>query len=169
MMSENQNTEVDFKPVDSRLKGVGGWLLLFIVGQLVLRPLVTWADFADPESASVSQLSENFPATATILTIERVIIIHLILFGIAVALALWKVRTPYSVKLTKIYLIANPIILILESLLYYFSDLPPDIRSSVIAQGFYNTGKVVIWSVVWFLYFTKSERVRATYLTNNRL
>jgi hypothetical protein len=162
-MSHDEKTELKFKPIGSSPKGVGGWLALFIIGQLFLRPLLTWVEMSNPKSITPSQIADRFPTTATLLTIEKIIIIHLILFGIAVAFSLWKVRTPFSVKLAKIYLISNPIVLVLDALLYKLSDLPPNIQDTVMQHGFLNAGKAALWCIVWFLYFTNSERVHATY------
>jgi len=162
-MNQNQIAEFNFKPINSGLKGVGGWLALFIVGQAFVRPLMTLGQFANPESLAF-KISESFPITATLITVERIIIIHLLIFGIAVGLALWRVHTPFSVKLAKIYLIANPIILALDVLLFKFSDLPPAIRDIIIERALSNVGGFAIWSLIWVLYFIKSERVRLTYL-----
>lgn len=79
------------------------------------------------------------------------------------ALTLWKIRTPFSVKLAKIYLIANPAIMLLDALVYQLSDLPPEIQDSIMSRGLMEAGVVAIVCLIWFLYLTKSERVRATY------
>ena len=151
-------------PYDSRPRGVGGWLLLFIIGQLILRPLMVWAEYAQAEN--VSEISKMFPTTGTLFTVEWVIIIHLLVFGIAVAFTLWKIRTPFAVLLAKIYLVANPVLLLVDALLYTLSDLPPATRDLVVRQGLYSAGRMLVWSIIWFLYFVKSDRVQATYYDN---
>jgi hypothetical protein len=166
-MNQNQIAEFNFKPINSGLKGVGGWLALFIVGQAFVRPLMTLGQFANPESLA-SKISGSFPITATLITVERIIIIHLLIFGIAMGLALWRVHTPFSVKLAKIYLIANPIVLGLDALLFKFSDLPPSVRDRVVEHTLTNVGVFAVWSLIWVLYFIKSERVRLTYLQPSR-
>lgn len=162
-MNEDQNKELKFKPIGSRLKGVGGWLLFFIIGQMVLRPIRTMAELNDPQNAVTPLFEATFPTTATIISIERIFSIGLLLFGVFVALTLWKIRTPFSVKLTKIYLIANPVIILLDALAYKMSDLPPDIQNSILSRGLIDTVVVGVVCLIWFLYFVKSERVRATY------
>ena len=162
-MNQNQLAEFNFRPIDPGLKGVGGWLGLFILVQAIVRPLMTLGRYSEANSL-LSKISENFPVTTTLMTVERIIIIHLLIFGIAVGLALWRVHTPFSVKLAKIYLIANPIVLVLDALLFKFSDLPPSFRDRLIERALSNVGVFAIWSLIWVLYFIKSERVKATYL-----
>ncbi len=162
-MSQDQNAELKFKPVGSKLKGVGGWLAFFIVGQLVLRPLRMLAELNDPKNVVTPLFEETFPTTATIIGIEKAVNIGLLVFGVVVALALWKVRSPASVKLAKIFLIVNPILAILDAIAFKFSDLPAQVQDEVMQRGLIEVGVVTVICIIWFLYFTKSERVRATY------
>ena len=134
-MNQPQNSEFQFKPLGSQLKGVGGWLLFFIIGQLILRPARTLSELNDSKSIVTPEFEAVFPTTATIISIERVFSIGLLAFGVAVALTLWKIRTPFAVKLAKIYLIANPVIMLLDALVYQLSDLPPDIQDSIMSRG----------------------------------
>ncbi|MDT4966982.1 MAG: hypothetical protein QOJ64_1719 [Acidobacteriota bacterium] len=143
-MNHDPNSDIRFTLLDSRLRGVGGWLALFVVGQVIFRPLATLGEFSRSYELS-AEIKQAFPTTATILTVEKILIIHLIVFGIAVGLALWRVRTPFSVTLAKIYLISNPIILALGAVLYYLSDLPEATRDEVVAHGFRQAGIVVLW------------------------
>jgi len=162
-MNQNQIAEFNFKPINPGLKGVGGWLGLFIIGQIIVRPLMTLGQFSESNSL-LSKISDAFPVTATLFTVEKVIIIHLLIFGIAVGLELWRVHTPFSVTLAKIFLIAHPIVLALDALLFKFSDLPPTVRDKLVERTLSNIGVFAIWSLIWVLYFVKSERVRLTYL-----
>ena len=162
-MNQDQNTELQFKSLGPKLKGVGGWLLFFIIGQMILRPLRTLSELNDPKNVVTPVFESMFPTTATIISIERAFSIGLLAFGVAVAISLWKVHTPFSVKLTKIFLIANPAFMLLDSLVYQLSDLPPELQDSIMREGLIQAGVVAIVCLIWFLYFTKSERVRATY------
>nr|AIA16014.1 Protein of unknown function (DUF2569) [uncultured bacterium] len=162
-MNQDQTPELKFKPVGSRPRGVGGWLAFFVIGQLVLRPLRTWNELNDPRNLVTPLFETNFPTTANIIGVERALIIGLTAFGIVVGLSLWKVRTPFSAKLTKIFLVVNPIIFLLSAVAFKFSDLPPKAQNEVMQHGLFETGVLTAVCLVWFLYFTKSERVRATY------
>ncbi len=165
-MAQAQNTELQFKSLSPKLRGVGGWLLFFIIGQMILRPLRTLAELNDPKNAITPAFEAMFPTTATIIGIEKAFSIGLLAFGVAVAISLWKIHTPFSVKLTKIYLIANPVFMLSDSLVYQLSDLPAELQDSIMREGLLQAGVVAIVCLIWFLYFTKSERVRATYYDN---
>ncbi|HKR00008.1 MAG TPA: DUF2569 family protein [Pyrinomonadaceae bacterium] len=162
-MNQDQNTELKFKPVGSRLKGVGGWLAFFIIGQLILRPIATWNELNDPHNISPSQIETTFPMTANIIRVERALSIGLFLFGMLVALTLWKIRTPVSVKLAKIYLVANAVVFILDAFAYKLSDIPVDAQNEIMRRSLTSAVAVTIMCIIWFQYFTKSERVKATY------
>lgn len=167
-MNPVYNAGVKFKPFNQGLKGVGGWLAFFIIGQLVLRPFMMVSGLVNPQNASVSRIAEVFPQTAVLFTIEKVLLVHLVLFGIAVGLTLWKVHTPFSVKLTKIFLIACPLVIGLDAFLFKFSDLPPALMERVFEYGLRSVTGAALWSLLWLLYFVKSERVRATYLNPSK-
>jgi hypothetical protein len=163
-MNQDQKPELNFRPLNSGLKGVGGWLAFFIIGQAILRPLRTWAELNNnSKEVDFSLVEEMFPTAANLIKLEYVVTIGLLVFGIVVAITLWKVHTPSSVKLAKIYLITNPIFFILDPIVFKFSDLPPEIQDKIMQEGLINAGAVTFWCLIWFLYFVKSERVRATY------
>ncbi|MDT5121269.1 MAG: hypothetical protein QOC96_751 [Acidobacteriota bacterium] len=168
-MNYSQNTAVKFKPLYSRPTGIGGWLALFIGAEIILRPYLTISRYFSDDELKLSRIAERFPTTGTIFTVERLLVIHLIIFGIAIGLALWRVHTPFSVKLTKIYLIVNPICVILQILLYKLSDLPPAIQDKVVQYGFTQVTGLALWCLLWLLYFIKSERVKATYYEGSTL
>jgi Protein of unknown function (DUF2569) len=162
-MNQAPNNELQFKPVGPKLKGIGGWLAFFIIGQLILRPARTLSELNDPKNTVTPLFEATFPTAATLISIERALSIGLLAFGVVVAITLWKVRTPFAVKLTKAYLIANPVILLLDALVFQLSDLPPEIQNSILREGLFQAAVITVVCLIWFLYFTKSERVRATY------
>jgi hypothetical protein len=95
-------TDVTYKV---EVKGVGGWLLFFVIGQLALRPMLFFASLLT--STPRAGVAERFPATARIITIEATIQIALLIGGVIVGLALLKTGVSWPVLLTKIYLVAN--------------------------------------------------------------
>lgn len=149
---------------DASLKGVGGWLLWFIIGQLVCRPLQFVGTLSGPNSANASQIADRFPFTATVINIEKIVMIASIALGVIVALALLRTDDSRPVTLAKIYLVANTVFSLLLAILYSTNDLPDKARSDLITQGISNLVVTSILCGIWFLYFTKSRRVRATYL-----
>jgi len=77
---------------------------------------------------------------------------------------LLKTGVRWPVLLTKIYLVANALLNLALAVLYFGSDLPDSARQSLIAKGIMSGVVVTIVCFLWFLYFTRSRRVQATYL-----
>jgi len=153
------SSEPDFTTV--QVNGVGGWLLFFVIGQLALRPLLFLISFF--KGASTAVIAERFPATATIIKIETGIEIALLIGGILAGCALLKTGVSWPVLLTKAYLVANALLNLTLAALYFGTDLPDTTRVSLIARGIVSGVLVSIVCFLWFLYFTKSKRVQATY------
>jgi hypothetical protein len=143
------------------VKGVGGWLLFFVIGQLALRPMLFFASLLT--STPRADVAEQFPATAKLITIEATIQIALLIGGIIVGLALLKTGVSWPVLLTKMYLVANALLNLGLAVLYFGSDLPDFARTSLIVKGFISGVLVTIVCFLWFLYFIRSKRVQATY------
>jgi hypothetical protein len=143
------------------VRGVGGWLLFFVIGQLALRPMLFLASLLT--ATARVDVAERFPATARIITIEATIQIALLLGGIIVGLVLLKTGVSWPVLLTKIYLVANALLNLALAILYFGSDLPEFTRTSLIAKGIISSVVVTIVCCLWFMYFTRSKRVQATY------
>jgi len=151
-------TDVTYKV---EVKGVGGWLLFFVIGQLALRPMLFFASLLT--STPRAGVAERFPATARIITIEATIQIALLIGGVIVGLALLKTGVKWPVLLTKIYLVANALLNLALAGLYFRTDLPEFTRTSLIAKGIISGVVVTIVCFLWFLYFVRSKRVQATY------
>lgn len=152
------------QPLNTSLNGVGGWLLFFVIGQLVCRPLQFVGTLSSPTNVSASQISDRFPFTATVLGIERAVMIVSIAFGVLVAIALLRTGDRTPVTLAKAYLIVNPLFALVLALLYANNDLPGTARTELVTQGISNAIVTSILCAIWFLYFTKSRRVRVTYM-----
>src|SRR5262245_49772637 len=148
-------------PASKPLRGVGGWLLFFVIGQLALRPLIFLSRLG--RSGNASQIAERFPITSNLLTIENLVQAALMIGGIVVGLSLLKTQVAWPIYLTKGYLVANAAFTVGLAILYFWNDLPYDARSTVIFQGIVTAILVSIISVAWFLYFTQSKRVQITY------
>jgi len=90
------------------VRGVGGWLLFFVIAQLALRPMLFLASLLT--NTARTDVAERFPATARIITIEATIQIALLVGGIIVGLALLKTGVSWPVMLTKFYLVTNAVL-----------------------------------------------------------
>ena len=148
-----------------QLKGVGGWLLFYVIGQLALRPLLVFAKLI--RTTTLVEIAEKFPFTGTIIKVELAVQIGLALSGIVVGCALLRTGVSWPVLVTKVYLIANALLILALTVLNFSSDLPEDARLSLITRGLINGLLVATVSFLWFLYFTRSKRVQATYFGNS--
>ena len=132
-------TEI-LKPHKSDLNGVGGWLLVFIIPHLTLIPLSTLADIRG--GADLSNLLWAG-------------------LGFAVALRLLLKKNPASVSFAKFYLGLIAVVVTIVSIPYaLMRGIEPVLVWTV---------PVVGYCVIWYLYFTRSKRVRATYFSEPAL
>jgi hypothetical protein len=152
--------------IDLSLRGVGGWLGLFIIGQLILRPLQVGHQIFG-SNVDLSRLSTVYPTLVTMVYIEIGLFSFLILFGVVVALILWKVYTPIAVTLAKAFLVTNVVIFLLDLLLTSYVDLPLGVDKLLTNEATANLITGTIWAGIWFFYFIKSKRVQATYFAES--
>ncbi|HEX8335577.1 MAG TPA: hypothetical protein VF621_02555, partial [Pyrinomonadaceae bacterium] len=89
-------------PAGRRASGIGGWLLLYILGHLVCRPLSA-LEGVGPSAAAIADLAQVFPATASILHFDKMLSVGLMLWGVLVAILLLRKGRPFPVRLAKIY------------------------------------------------------------------
>jgi hypothetical protein len=133
-------------PISSRnreLQGVGGWLLFFCIALIILGPLVTLVQVMN---------LPNVDALGMILEFARAAL------GIVVGILLWNVR-PIAFTLLWIYFgfVALMAVLGIIGFAVLEQKRPEDLIVSV---------RALIYVTIWFLYFRKSERVRATFGRN---
>ena len=133
---QNYQTEKKKLEMENKYKGVGGWLLLFCVGLTILSPLNLLLEISKESG----------------FTFVVIFDICLICFCIYTGFCLWTVR-PNAVKLAKIYLIILFIIGILA------------IIGSKSSEEYGVSFRTILASIIWFSYFYKSKRVKATYGT----
>jgi len=148
------------------LNGVGGWLMLFIIGQLMCGPLQVLSQFGNADWSNVSQIAERFPIAGTVSSVARTLTLGVLAFGVIVALSLFRKNDPRPVWLAKTYLALIPVVSMVVVLLYAMSDFPEDIRNRVVSEGVGRAIAVSVACFIWFSYFRKSKRVRATYLSS---
>jgi len=142
------------------LKGVGGWLAWFVIGNLVLAPLWTWGNSGGYNSFLISH---ELPAVQIIIDIERALAGLIVLAGMVISVFLLRNKDSDSIRVTKVFLLSIPVLSGAVLVAYSIVDLPISVRSSVIAEEIGSLAKVSAYSLIWFLYFTKSKRVKITY------
>ncbi len=143
------------------LEGIGWWLSLFILGQLIGRPLQLWNGILEFQLLP-DNIASVFPETITMMYIELGLMSFLTLFGVVVAILL-LIYNPLAVKITKIFLITYIVAMFLNMILGGYMDLPSDLKEQIQQKMAIKLWLSVFWSTVWYLYFTKSKRVKANY------
>jgi hypothetical protein len=146
--------------------GVGGWLLVFVLSLLVCRPLSILQNGLGADPSVIMRVGEKFPATALLLNFDKVLAFGLLVYGVVVAFALFNKGSALSVKLVRIFLIANPLAHVLVALLCGLSDFPEEYRNQLAQEVMGKAVMASFWSLLWILYFNRSRRVKATYLTD---
>jgi hypothetical protein len=145
-----------------KLNGVRGWLALFCIVQLLWRPMVYINEYIDWSKASHSDTPILFAITLGALA----------LYGIVTSINLIR-RIPNAVKYVKVFLI---VVAFQEVYLWAagaISILGSPSGKSLDIYNFVATTldgikldvmQSVIYSVVWYWYFSVSKRVKATYM-----
>lgn len=129
--------------------GIGGWLLLYCIGLAILTPCLT-----------LLQLS----ALLRFLNYEYLLEILRVIYGAVVGVFLW-IKRPIALFLLRIYFIVIAASLLLVLLRVIALALRAH-TSIALAQGFTLVIVQAGFSILWFVYFRKSERVRNTYGAN---
>jgi hypothetical protein len=145
------STNID-SPRGDPLQGITGWLLIFIV----LLPFRVFI-FITTESSSVYALLRyglNWPLW--------VIISRALLYLLETALPLWisyllASKHAHAVIWTKVFLALSPLTIAIS----YFHDHPFSLFYSLESRVFLT---LFAFAIPWFVYFSKSKRVRNTYM-----
>jgi hypothetical protein len=112
----------------------------------------------------MERIANNFPITANVILVERVLGGCLLAFGVIVALALLLTHDSKPVMVAKMYLVANVASTLVLAILSLMNDLPDPNRTTVIVEQFAGFVVTSLVCTVWFLYFSRSTRVYKTYL-----
>jgi hypothetical protein len=132
------------RPIRKDLQGVGGWLLLFCIGLVVLSPLVTLALVINAPNTDALAMALEFVRAA---------------LGVVVGILLWNIR-PVAFTLLWIYFGIIALFSVLGIVGFVMNaeqTAPQDLIVSI---------RALIYVLAWFWYFKKSERVRATFGRN---
>jgi len=154
--------------IDTRYKGVGGWLLLFIISVIFLSPL--FAVFNLYTTLSNDFLAFHLPMLYLIFLFLGGIDLLFALVGIIVGILLWS-KNSSAVGFTQWFLMLKGVFILVGNLMTYFliheGRIPPVVKETLMMM-------ILIWLifglipvVVWYTYFAKSKRVAATYYSLN--
>jgi Protein of unknown function (DUF2569) len=142
-------------------RGVGGWLLFFILSLTVFTPLLhAYIIYSEKQSYQVTPS----PLFFNLLAIDWFMRGILIVFGLYAGIELWQMK-PKAVQIAKAYLVAifmQQLVLLAVGIWIASKVAPsPDLIGSLIIQPL----RSFFYAVIWYLYLVKSKRVAATYGT----
>lgn len=132
----------------NKLEGIGGWLTFFVVGLVFFSPVIVGFQVIELISLLQPLPESNIKNWLTFIACYQSLIT---LFGVFVGIRIWK-KNIYAINHAKIYLKVSVLcaIILVSCNVYYFD--------SYAAIGPTITGSLV--SVAWYLYLTKSKRVK---------
>src|SRR5579864_2727887 len=143
-------------------KGVGGWLLLFCFGAVMLGPLRT----ADSLAKLWNNLGPHpFPVQRQIAVISTVCTLAVMLYGIVVGILLLK-KYRRGRAIARQYLLIRIVVVLLLSLIaisWAYNGFAATAAKRMAIAVIPLTILEMAVCLVWFLYFTYSKRVRNTY------
>jgi len=148
--------ETDASP---QYRGVGGWLLFFIISLTIITPAIQSYIVYNEWTLYVAAPS---PLLLNVFAVDWSMRAILIVFGIYAGVQLWRVK-PGAPRIAKTYLVAifvQQIVLVLIGL-WTVSKVAADPENigSVIIQPL----RSFIYVAVWYAYLNKSRRVASTY------
>jgi hypothetical protein len=124
-------------------------------------PLITLGSFAAGCAESAKYFNQ-FPRLLIIIGIDGFLSLGITVFCIYAGVGLWRIRRG-AVRLAKRYLLCFLVYQAVAVTLPFFAGLPPAANEAMIVQVVKDTLRSIIYFTVWYLYLTKSRRVRATY------
>lgn len=174
-------TTVD-DPQLAKLKGVGGWLSLFLFG-CAISPIVvgvslveSWGDIS---SVQLSRLEVYLPfmSVARGFEVGGGVLLSVAFWALAVQLIRGrKSSAPLAVVVltcTAAFYSADLVLTVsmeggLRALYAAAGQAPP---TESFGTSYASVGRSVVWSLIWLLYFLRSKRVQATFgsVTWNRV
>jgi hypothetical protein len=140
-------------------RGVGGWLLLFIVSLTIITPV--FQGYIVYNELKLYHAAPS-PLLFKILAVDWSMRVILLVLGIYAGISLWRVK-PGAPRVAKTYLVAvfaQQVVLLLMGF-WIASKLAatPENIGSVIMEPL----RSIIYVVIWYSYLNKSKRVAATY------
>ena len=149
--------------VESRCKGVGGWLLLFCLGLTVFNPLISLVSLTASYRDSAPYFSQ-FPGLLVVTGLDTFLSLGLMVFSLYAGASLWRLQ-PGAVRTAKRYLLWFLAYQGVAIVLPFMAGLPSSADETMIAQSVKDAFRGILYVIIWYSYLNKSKRVRATYLS----
>ncbi|MEI6132364.1 MAG: DUF2569 family protein, partial [Bacillota bacterium] len=141
--------------------GIGGWLLIFIVIITIVRPLMT-VNGVFQDIKAIDIFSGEYPGFTIVMIIDIVLGVVVAILGVIVGINLQRLKRG-SVEEAKKYIILVGVYSLVISVIPYFSGLPSLVLSALIPTSVGQAIGSIGFFVIWYNYFIKSKRVKATY------
>lgn len=132
------------RPINEQLRGVGGWLVVFCIYAGVLIPLGSLRDITAHLSAP------------TIWTLYH---LGFVCFSLVVGLFVWQ-ASPSALPILRAYFLSVAAIEVLSIAYLQWT------QDHIAVMQIVFRVRTLIWVGIWYAYFYKSERVRATFGRN---
>jgi len=150
------------KPVHPELKGVKGWLLLFVIILILIRPLNDfyylfsyWND--------TSELYDEFPELLLLFYISLPLVSVSSFYSIRAGIALIRIN-PRAVRMAKNFLFIYVVVMeVIPVFAIYNVGLPSEMLDASSSEINYGIGQTIFFFIVWYWYLSVSKRVKATY------
>jgi hypothetical protein len=142
-------SETGYPSTVDPLNGIRGWLLLFCLGLVLIQPLALFFEALNSGDAFVGGFDLVFAA-----------------FAIYTGIVLWRVATK-ALRAVKVYFVAG-LVMATIAIVGGILTAPAAVASTPPSQdNFLAVGiRMLIGVAIWWSYFKKSKRVKATYGAN---
>jgi hypothetical protein len=166
------NVPTSSSPIDHSYRGVGGWLLFFIITLVFIAPanLIFRVLYAYEHSIELFSRSAHSHPFISYYVWEHLASFAVRGYGIYVGIRLWR-TSPGAVDHARhflLFLLLFAFVDYVGGVLLVFSTVPEAVRASALSN--FLTGQpakfllqALVYSGVWHQYLLYSERVRATF------
>jgi hypothetical protein len=148
------------KPPAEGPRGIGGWLVFFCISLTILRPL-WWIVEINYAWTKAQPALDRFPALKTAVFFETAGSAAIVLYSFIIGCLIWN-GVPYGKRIAKQYLLIQLVAVVVVEVVAV-GLMPPDTVNAVIAAMIPNLLGAAIYTLIWYLYFKRSVRVRNTY------
>lgn len=145
----------------TKYQGVRGWLLLLCVSFTILDPFAMLLSLFSVASAS-RPLFDKFPGLLTLIAVSGVCRLAVAVFSVYAGLAMWRV-VPGAVDTARKYLMSVVLYTVFAFFLPVMVGLPQDLAQEIAGSSFIAGMLTISYAFLWYLYLSRSKRVRATY------
>lgn len=151
----------DIDEFQKKLNGVGGWLLLFCVSLVLIRPVLAIYSFSGNWS-QIERVFSSYPNIKSLITVELIFDIILVLWGIVAGIKLWSLSRN-APRFAKIFLASQIGYSLLTIGLPFLFGMPQRFQEALAAEAFKGSLKTLLGAGLWLIYLSVSARVNITY------